>query len=157
MPNHIEIIGASENNLKNINVNIPKGKLVVFAGVEGSGKSSLIRGEFAQKYPESIIIDQKPIGTSSRSTPATYSGVMEIIRKKFSDANGVGVECFSANSKGACPVCNGRGVITPDVAFADPVEIVCEECGGKNSTRLPWAICGWGKPPARCRAAKTNA
>ncbi|MFM9282438.1 excinuclease ABC subunit UvrA [Paenibacillus jiagnxiensis] len=124
------IENATTNNLKGISISIPKGVLTAVSGVAGSGKSSLIRKEFVSLYPSSIVIDQKPIGISSRSTPATYTGIMDEIRKIFAKENGVGPEWFSSNSKGACPVCNGTGEIKPDVAFADAVAIVCEECGG---------------------------
>lgn len=118
------------NNLKHVSATIPKGVLTAVCGVAGSGKSSLIRQEFVKHYPESIVIDQKPIGTSSRSNPATYTGIMDEIRRLFAKENGVGAEWFSFNSKGACPVCHGKGEIVPDVAFADPVAILCEECRG---------------------------
>ncbi|ANF98820.1 ATP-binding cassette domain-containing protein [Paenibacillus bovis] len=121
---------ATVNNLKGISVSIPKGVLTAVSGVAGSGKSSLIRKEFVSRYPEAIVIDQKAIGTSSRSTPATYTGIMDEIRKQFAKENGVGPEWFSSNSKGACPVCKGTGEIKPEVAFADAVSIVCEECRG---------------------------
>jgi excinuclease UvrABC ATPase subunit len=124
------IENATANNLKEISIAIPKGVLTAVSGVAGSGKSSLIRNEFVSRYPSSIVIDQKPIGISSRSTPATYTGIMDEIRKLFAKENDVGPEWFSSNSKGACPVCNGTGEIKPDVAFADAVAIVCEECGG---------------------------
>lgn len=138
------IENATMNNLKNISVSIPKGVLTVVSGVAGSGKSSLIRKEFVTRYPESIVIDQKPIGTSSRSTPATYTGIMDEIRKLFAKENGVGPEWFSSNSKGACPVCHGTGEIKPDVAFADAVAIICEECGGGrfNSKALSFRYLG---------------
>lgn len=138
------IQNATLHNLKNVSVTIPKGVLTAVTGVAGSGKSSLICQEFVTRYPDAIVIDQKPIGTSSRSTPATYTGVMDEIRKLFAKANGVGAEWFSANSKGACPVCNGKGEITPDVAFADPVAILCEECGGRryNPTALSYTYQG---------------
>ncbi|TAH79414.1 excinuclease ABC subunit UvrA [Bacillus subtilis] len=137
------IENATINNLKEISVSIPKGVLTVVSGVAGSGKSSLIR-EFVTRYPESIVINQKTIGTSSRSTPATYTGAMDEIRKLFAKENGVGPEWFSSNSKGACPVCNGKGEIKPDVAFADAVAITCEECGGGrfNSKALSYKYAG---------------
>ena len=140
----LRIEHASLHNLNNVNVNVPQGVITAVCGVAGSGKSSLIRGVLASRYPEAIVIDQKPIGVSSRSTPATYSGIGDAIRKKFAEANGVGVEWFSFNSKGACPVCGGRGVLRPEIAFADPVEIVCEECGGKrfNPTALSYLYQG---------------
>lgn len=128
----LRIEHAFLHNLKDVTVDVPKGVITAVCGVAGSGKSSLIRGELAARFPEAIVIDQKPIGVSSRSTPATYSGIGDMIRKKFAEENGVGVEWFSFNSKGACPVCGGRGVIRPEIAFADPVEIVCEECRGKR-------------------------
>ena len=123
---------VSRNNLKDVSVEIPKGILTAVTGVAGSGKSSLIRQEFVERYPDCIVIDQKPIGTSARSTPATYTGVMDDIRKLFAKENGVSAQWFSFNSKGACPVCKGKGEILPDVAFADPVAILCEECMGKR-------------------------
>lgn len=135
---------ASLHNLKDVTVNVPKGVITAVCGVAGSGKSSLIRGELAARHPEAIVIDQKPIGVSSRSTPATYSGIGDMIRRKFAETNSVGVEWFSFNSKGTCPVCGGRGVIKPEIAFADPVEIVCEECQGKrfNPTALSYQYHG---------------
>ena len=135
---------ACLHNLKDVSVTVPKGVLTAVTGVAGSGKSSLICNEFAARCPEAIVIDQKPIGTSSRSTPATYTGVMDEIRKLFAKENGVGAEWFSANSKGACPVCGGKGEITPDVAFADPVAILCEECRGRrfNPTALGYLLRG---------------
>lgn len=135
---------VSRNNLKDVSVEIPQGILTAVTGVAGSGKSSLIRQEFVERYPECIVIDQKPIGTSARSTPATYTGVMDDIRKLFAKENGVSVQWFSFNSKGACPVCKGKGEILPDVAFADPVAILCEECMGKryNPTALSYPYQG---------------
>jgi len=135
---------ATLHNLKDISVTIPKGILTAVTGVAGSGKSTLLCQEFVSRYPEAVVIDQRPIGTSSRSTPATYTGVMDEIRKLFAKANNVGVQWFSFNSKGACPVCKGKGEITPDVAFADPVAILCEECGGRrfNPTALSYTYQG---------------
>ena len=135
---------ATIHNLKDVSVTIPKGAYTAVTGVAGSGKSSLICYEFASRYPEAILIDQHPIGTSSRSTPATYTGVMDDIRKLFAKENKVSVQWFSFNSKGACPVCKGKGETLPDVAFADPVAIVCEECGGRryNPTALSYQYQG---------------
>lgn len=151
---HIE--HAKRHNLKDVSVDIPKGVITAVCGVAGSGKSSLIRGELAAKYPEAVVIDQKPIGISSRSTPATYSGIGDMIRMKFAEANDVGVEWFSFNSKGACPVCGGRGVIKPEIAFADPVEIVCEECGGKRFNEAALSYCYKGENIERVMSLTVN-
>ncbi|QCJ45066.1 ATP-binding cassette domain-containing protein [Bacillus sp. S3] len=121
---------AGNNNLKNISVNIPKNVLVSVCGVSGSGKSSLILEAFTKKYPESITVGHGGIGISNRSTMATYMGIMDDIRAIFSKATGQPAGLFSFNSLGACPVCKGKGVLTPEVAFADPVTIPCEACGG---------------------------
>ncbi|ETI68762.1 ATP-binding cassette domain-containing protein [Neobacillus vireti] len=121
---------ASNNNLKNISVNIPKNVLVSVCGVSGSGKSSLILEAFTKKYPDSITVGHGGIGISNRSTMATYMGIMDDIRAIFSKATGQPAGLFSFNSLGACPVCKGKGVLTPEVAFADPVTIPCEACGG---------------------------
>ena len=135
---------ATLHNLKDVSVTVPKGVLTAVTGVAGSGKSSLICSEFVSRHPEAIVIDQKAIGTSSRSNPATYTGVMDEIRKLFAKENRVSVQWFSFNSKGACPVCKGKGEITPEVAFADPVTIRCEECGGSryNPTALSYPYHG---------------
>ncbi|OCA83139.1 daunorubicin resistance protein DrrC [Bacillus sp. FJAT-27225] len=121
---------ASNNNLKNVSIDIPKNVLVSVCGVSGSGKSSLILEALAQKYPDSISVGQGGIGISNRSTMATYMGIMDDIRTAFSKATGQPAGLFSFNSLGACPVCKGKGVLTPEVAFADPVTIPCEACGG---------------------------
>ena len=132
------------HNLKHIDVTIPKGVLTAITGVAGSGKSSLATHELARRYPGAIVIDQKAIGTSIRSTPATYTGVMDDIRRMFAQANNVDAAWFSFNSKGACPVCKGTGQITYDMAFAEPVVVVCEECGGHryNPTALSYCYKG---------------
>ena len=139
-----EIRDAHCHNLKHVNVRIPKGVLTAVTGVAGSGKSSLMRYAFPEAYPEAIVVDQKPIGTSIRSTPATYTGVMDEIRKAFAKANGVGASWFSFNSEGGCPVCKGTGQITYDMAFAEPVVVPCEECGGHryNPTALSYRYKG---------------
>ena len=139
-----EIRDAHCHNLKHVNVVIPKGILTAVTGVAGSGKSSLMRYAFPEAYPDAIVIDQKPIGTSIRSTPATYAGVMDEIRKVFAKANGVGASWFSFNSDGGCPVCKGTGQITYDMAFAEPVVVPCEECQGHryNPTALSYCYKG---------------
>ncbi len=139
-----EVIDACCHNLKHVNVTIPKGILTAVTGVAGSGKSSLMRYEFPKRFPDAIVIDQKPIGTSIRSTPATYTGVMDEIRKVFAKANGVGAGWFSFNSEGGCPICRGTGQISYEMAFAEPVTVTCEECGGHryNPTALSYLYRG---------------
>lgn len=122
---------ADIHNLKNITVELPKEVMTVVTGVAGAGKSTLINDVFAKEHADEIVlVDQKPIGTSSRSTPATYTGVMDIIREEFGKANDIAPGMFSFNSTGACPVCKGKGELTPDVAYANPVTVVCENCQG---------------------------
>ncbi len=123
---------ASNNNLRNISVMIPKNVLVSICGASGSGKSSLMLGAFVESYPETIVVGQGSIGISSRSTLATYMGIMDDIRSLFSKETGQPAGLFSFNSLGACPICKGKGVLTPDVAFADPVTIPCEACSGSR-------------------------
>lgn len=127
----LEIRGASTNNLKDVDVDIPLGVLVVVTGVAGSGKSSLIHGSVAP-LEGVVAIDQGAIKGSRRSNPATYTGLLEPIRKAFAKANGVKPALFSANSEGACPVCNGAGVIYTELGFMDTVTTTCEECEGKR-------------------------
>ncbi|HEY1106133.1 MAG TPA: ATP-binding cassette domain-containing protein, partial [Agromyces sp.] len=127
----IEIRGASENNLESVDVDIPLGVLTVVTGVAGSGKSSLIHGSVARR--EGVVsIDQGAIKGSRRSNPATYTGLLEPIRKAFAKANGVKPALFSANSEGACPTCKGSGVIITELGFMDTIETPCEDCGGKR-------------------------
>ena len=121
---------AANNNLKDVSVKIPKNVFVSVCGVSGSGKSSLLLEAFTEKYPETIAVGQDRIGISSRSTLATYMGIMDDIRNMFSKETGQPAGLFSFNSLGACPVCHGKGFTTPDVAFADPITITCEACGG---------------------------
>ncbi len=126
----LEIRGATANNLKRVDVDIPLGVLVVITGVAGSGKSSLIHGSL--RADGIVSIDQDPIRGSRRSNPATYTGLLEPIRKAFAKANGVKPALFSANSEGACPNCNGNGVIYTDLALMRGVPTVCDECDGKR-------------------------
>lgn len=127
----LEIRGASENNLRDVDIDIPLGVLAVVTGVAGSGKSSLIHGSLS-KRDGVVSIDQGAIKGSRRSNPATYTGLLEPIRKAFAKANGVKPALFSANSEGACPTCNGAGVIYTDLGFMDTVATPCEECEGKR-------------------------
>jgi excinuclease UvrABC ATPase subunit len=123
---------ANINNLKNVSVDIPTGVLTVVTGVAGSGKSSLINEAFLQQHPEAVVIDQSPIGVSSRSNPATYTGIMDEVRKAFAAANKVDAGRFSFNSKGACDNCQGLGVTYTDLAFLEGVALPCEICQGKR-------------------------
>ena len=127
----MKVRGARTHNLKNVNVDIPLGVLVVVTGVAGSGKSSLIHGSVSGR-DEVVAIDQTPIRGSRRSNPATYTGLLDPIRNAFAKANGVKPALFSANSEGACPTCNGAGVIYTDLAMMAGVTTVCEECGGRR-------------------------
>lgn len=122
--------GANNNNLKNVTVQIPKNVFVSVCGVSGSGKSSLMLEAFPERYPDAIVVDQGSIGISSRSTLATYMGVMDDIRAIFSKETGQPAGLFSFNSLGACPKCQGKGEMKPDVAFADPITVTCEACHG---------------------------
>jgi excinuclease ABC A subunit len=128
----LPIHNATIHNLQNVSVNIPKAVLTVVTGVAGSGKSSLINYTFMQQYPESIRIDQSAVGISSRSNAATYTGLLDELRKAFAKANNVSASLFSFNSQGACPNCQGLGVTYADMAIFDEVKLPCEVCGGKR-------------------------
>jgi excinuclease UvrABC ATPase subunit len=127
----LEIRGATEHNLRDVDVDIPLGVLVVVTGVAGSGKSSLVQGSVAGRSGV-VSIDQGSIRGSRRSNPATYTGLLDPIRTAFAKANGVKPALFSANSEGACPSCNGAGVIYTDLAMMAGVATTCEECEGKR-------------------------
>ena len=127
----LQVRGAGTHNLKDVDVDIPLGVLVVVTGVAGSGKSSLVGGSVSGR--EGVVsVDQTPIRGSRRSNPATYSGLLDPIRKAFAKANGVKPALFSANSEGACPRCNGAGVLYTDLAVMAGVATTCEECEGKR-------------------------
>jgi len=127
----LEVRGASTHNLQDVDVDIPLGVLCVLTGVAGSGKSSLIQGSVAGR-DSVVVIDQGAIRGSRRSNPATYTGLLDPIRKAFAKANGVKPALFSSNSEGACPACNGAGVIYTELGVMATVESVCEECEGKR-------------------------
>ncbi|QAY65804.1 ATP-binding cassette domain-containing protein [Paenibacillus protaetiae] len=128
----LTIKDASLHNLRNVNVDIPAGVLTVVTGVAGSGKSTLINEVFLRQHPDAIVIDQSAIGVSTRSNPATYTGIMDDVRKAFASANKVNQGLFSFNSKGACENCQGLGVVYADLAFLESVKLPCEVCGGKR-------------------------
>ena len=129
----LPIRNAKLHNLKNISVDIPLHVLTVVTGVAGSGKSTLIRDVFAEQYKDLVVlVDQSSITATERSTPATYLGFFDEIRKLFAKENGVDASLFSFNSKGACPVCNGKGMVVTELVFMDPVVTVCEACEGKR-------------------------
>jgi excinuclease UvrABC ATPase subunit len=127
----LEVRGADTHNLRHVDVDIPLGVLVVVTGVAGSGKSSLIGGSVSGRDGV-VSVDQAPIRGSRRSNPATYTGLLDPVRKAFAKANGVKAALFSANSEGACPTCNGAGVIYTDLGVMAGVATTCEECEGKR-------------------------
>jgi excinuclease UvrABC ATPase subunit len=128
----LPIKNAQVNNLQNVSVDIPTGVLTVVTGVAGSGKSSLINQVFLQQHPDAIVIDQSAVGVNSRSNPATYTGILDDVRKAFAAANNVQASLFSFNSKGACENCQGLGVVYTELSFFDSVKSPCEVCGGKR-------------------------
>ncbi|MGO1884798.1 MAG: ATP-binding cassette domain-containing protein [Citricoccus sp.] len=125
----LEVRGAEANNLQDVDVDLPLGVLVAVTGVAGSGKSSLIHGSVAGREGV-VVVDQGPIKGSRRSNPATYTGLLEPIRKAFAKANGVKPALFSANSEGACPTCKGAGVIYTELGFMSTVASTCQDCDG---------------------------
>jgi excinuclease UvrABC ATPase subunit len=127
----MKVRGARTHNLKNVNVDIPLGVFVVVTGVAGSGKSSLIHGSVSNR-DDVVSVDQTAIRGSRRSNPATYTGLLDPIRAAFAKANGVKPALFSANSEGACPTCNGAGVIYTDLGMMATVSTMCEDCEGKR-------------------------
>ncbi len=128
----LPIKNAKANNLQNVSVDIPTGVLTVVTGVAGSGKSSLINEVFLRQHPDAIVIDQSAVGANSRSNPATYTGILDDVRKAFASANKVQASLFSFNSKGACENCQGLGVIYTDLAFLSEAKTPCEVCEGRR-------------------------
>jgi excinuclease UvrABC ATPase subunit len=131
----LSIKNARVNNLQNVNVDIPVGVLTVVTGVAGAGKSSLINQAFLHQHLDAVVIDQAPVGVSIRSNPATYTGIMDEVRKAFAAANQVSPSLFSFNSEGACENCQGLGVIYTDLAALGEVKSPCEICDGKRQGR----------------------
>jgi excinuclease UvrABC ATPase subunit len=127
----LEVRGAATHNLRDVDVDVPLGVLCVVTGVAGSGKSSLVHGSVAGR-PGVVVVDQGAIRGSRRSNPATYTGLLEPIRKAFARANGVKPALFSSNSEGACPTCNGTGVMVTELGIMATVESTCEDCEGRR-------------------------
>ncbi|MBB2746524.1 UNVERIFIED_ORG: excinuclease UvrABC ATPase subunit [Microbispora rosea subsp. rosea] len=128
----ITVAEATRNNLRRVTVDIPAGVMTVLTGVAGSGKSSLA-AELVEQHG-AVVIDQRPVGVNRRSTPITYTGIAPAVRRLFARRNGVSAALFSANSEGACPKCDGLGIIYTDLAFMDGQEVVCEACEGRRFT-----------------------
>ncbi|MEV4007866.1 excinuclease ABC subunit UvrA [Actinomadura sp. NPDC049753] len=126
----LEVTGARTHNLKDVTARFPSGVLTAVTGVAGSGKSTLVMDEFAARHPDAVVVDQSAIAASRRSSPATFVGVMDPLRRLFARTSGADAALFSHNSKGACPECDGNGVIVTDLAFMDPVTTICEACRG---------------------------
>ncbi|MFT3926672.1 MAG: excinuclease ABC subunit UvrA [Myxococcales bacterium] len=142
---HLLIENATLNNLRNVNVKVPRGVLTAVTGVAGSGKSSLIHGCLVPRYPDAVVVDQALTPGSRRSNLATYSGMADAIRKAFANANKVQPALFSSNSKGACPACEGLGVTYTDLQHMDPVATRCEACEGRCFTDEVLALTLRGK------------
>ena len=126
------IRGATTNNLRGVDVDIPMGVLVVVTGVAGSGKSTLVRQELLAACPDAVVVDQVPIGRTSRSTPISYVGGFDRLRTLFAKATGAPASLFTFNSAGACEACKGAGALRVEMSFLDEVDIPCEECGGRR-------------------------
>ncbi|MFG2497541.1 ATP-binding cassette domain-containing protein [Streptomyces sp. NPDC048441] len=124
--------GADLHNLQDVSVRMPTGVLTAVTGVAGSGKSTLVSRAFVAEHPDTVVVDQTSIGISGRSTPATYLGIMDSVRRLFARETGEDAGLFSFNSRGACESCQGRGIIYSDLAFMDPVTTTCEACEGRR-------------------------
>ncbi len=142
----LQVKNAHLHNLKNVSVDIPLNVLTVVTGVAGSGKSTLIRDVFAHEYEDRVVlVDQSPVTATGRSTPVTFLGFFDDIRKLIASENNVEASLFSFNSKGACPVCKGKGLIVTELVFMDPVTTVCEECEGSRYSSQALSYCYHGK------------
>lgn len=130
----IEIHDATTHNLRHVDARVPRGVMTVVTGVAGSGKSSLILGSLPDLVPDAVVIDQRPIRGSRRSNPATFTGLLNLVRDSFAKSTGQPPGLFTPNSTGGCPACEGNGVIYTDLAFMDGVLTPCEECGGRRFT-----------------------
>ncbi|MGH3587221.1 MAG: ATP-binding cassette domain-containing protein, partial [Pseudonocardia sp.] len=137
---HLHLANATAHNLRGFDLEVPLGVLVALTGVAGSGKSTLVREVLVPQHPEAIVVDQSAVSTSIRSTPATWTGVMDPIRKLYAKATGVKPALFSFNSAGACPTCNGLGVIYTDLGFLDGVRSTCTDCHGRRYTEEVLAL-----------------
>lgn len=131
---------ASAHNLRGFDLDVPLGVLVAVTGVAGSGKSTLVREVLLPQHPDTVVVDQSPVATSIRSTPATWTGVMDPLRKLYASAHGVKPGLFSFNSDGACPTCNGLGAVYADLAFLDGVRSTCPDCAGRRYTEEVLAL-----------------
>ncbi|MCC0647553.1 excinuclease ABC subunit UvrA [Clostridioides sp. ZZV15-6598] len=129
---YLEVKDCNQNNLKNISIKIPKGVLTLVTGVAGAGKSTLIKHEFLKQNTDTVLIDQSPVSANSRSSLATYSGIMNDIRNIFAKANGVKASLFSSNSEGACDNCKGSGIVQTNLAFMESIKSTCNVCEGKK-------------------------
>ena len=142
----LPVRNANLHNLKNVSVDIPLNVLTVITGVAGSGKSSLIRDVFAKQYEDQVVmVDQSPVTATGRSTPATFLGFFDEIRKVFATESGQDISLFTFNGGGGCPICKGKGVIITELVFMDPVTTVCEECEGMRYSKEALAYTYRGK------------
>lgn len=129
---YLEVKNCNQNNLKNISIKIPKGVLTLVTGVAGAGKSTLIKHEFLKQNTNAVLIDQSSVSANSRSSLATYSGIMNDIRNIFAKANGIKASLFSSNSEGACDNCKGSGIVHTNLAFMESIKSTCNICEGKK-------------------------